>query len=94
MARYKDGHLQNFDIEIGMPYRVSDVEFCCEIDSGNVLFRGIKKSYGIDALDCLDYAIQMVDLFSTQLVDVALLWSDGSPYVRLPTDRKFSWAVG
>ena len=94
VIRYENGAETPFDIKIGSPYLVDKFEYCCEISSNDVIFKGVKKSYGMDSIDCLDYAIQMIDLLSVEFANGRLLWPDGTPYSRVPTNLKMGWGQG
>lgn len=93
MIRYEDGDEVLFDITIGMPYKIDELEYCCEIYSNDAMFSGVKKSYGMDSIDCLDYAIQMIDLLSVEFAKGRLLWPDGTPYSRVLTNLKMGWGT-
>lgn len=93
IIRYENGDEYPFDIKIGSPYIVDKFEYCCEIYSDDLMFIGIKKSYGMDSIDCLDYAIQMIDLLSVEFTKGKLLWPDGTSYSRVPTNLKMGWGA-
>ena len=81
-----------FDIQIASPYETDDGDYCCEMQTDDVLFSGIQKVFGVDALDALDYAIQAIDVAANKFVVGTLQWPDGSPYKRVPSGRKLDWA--
>jgi len=80
-----------FILSISRPKRIGD-EYSCEIFSEDVLFKGVKKSYGIDEIDCIDCAIQMIDLFISELPANSIFWPDGSRYLRTLTHDKMNWS--
>lgn len=91
MIRDEMGESRPFVVAIGRPFIIDENEYCCEIYSDNIMFNGIKKSYGMDPIDCIDYAIQLIDLLSTELPKGKILWPDGTPYNRVPTTLKMGW---
>jgi len=87
----KAGESRNFDLTIGSPFDTGDGEYCCELNSEDVLFRGKQKAFGADSIDALDYAIQLMDAATTEFKEGVICWPDGTPYKRVPSGRKMEW---
>ncbi len=94
MFKNDEGECKLFDITISRPYMVDAVEYRCEIFSDNIIFKGIKKPFGMDSIDCLDYAIQHIDIFLSEFPEGTIFWPDGSPYRRVLSDHKLDWGHG
>jgi hypothetical protein len=88
---YPRGNRTEFEIQIDAPFLTSDDDYCCGVRSGDVLFAGTQKLYGVDAIDAVDYAIQFIDTAFANFRDGEIQWPDGTAYKRLPSSSKFDW---
>ncbi len=75
-----------------MPRMIEEGDYSCEIRSDNIAFPGTKTLYGVDSIDCIDYAIQLLDTLLGQFAGGKISWPDGSPYIRVPTSQKMGWS--
>lgn len=87
----KDGDYNLFDITISAPFETDDGEYCCLINSQDLLFKRQRRVFGVDAIDAIDYAIQSIDneIFYFNRGDIS--WPDGSTYNRIESKKKFEW---
>ena len=92
VAEFSSGEKKEFNITITLPYIIDEQEYCCEVYSDDVGFEGVKKAYGVDAIDSIDYAIQTLDILLSTFSGGKILWPDGTSYIRISTDCKMSWS--
>jgi hypothetical protein len=68
-----------------------DQQSYCVLNSENMLFKGDIEVYGVDELDALDYALQTIDIYITNVgTDNIVRWPDGSKVTRVKSNR-FEW---
>jgi hypothetical protein len=87
----ENGERLYFEVTISMPRKTSNEEYCCELSSENVLFRGKQAVFGVDEIDALDYAIQAFDTAVAEAKQGAICWPDGTSYKRIRSDTKMEW---
>jgi hypothetical protein len=92
VAHYDSGGDQPFSVTISVPIMIEEGRYSCEIYSDDIAFRGTKTLYGVDSIDCIDYAIELMDTLLAQFSGGRISWPDSSPYIRVPTIDKLGWS--
>jgi hypothetical protein len=88
---FGSGESRSFCVTISAPNKTADGEYCCEVFSDDVLFRGRRKAFGVDSIDALDYAIQTLDTEIMEFKVGTISWPDGTSYKRVFSSRKMAW---
>jgi hypothetical protein len=90
-AIYTGGSQRTFYITISLPEKVGD-EYVCYVDSEGVLSEISLKTFGVDGLGAMSYALHLIDVLIFERENAFKIeWPDGTEYSRSKIDN-YRWS--
>lgn len=91
LAIYPNGCEKIFFITISPPEKMGD-EYVCNVDSEGVLSDVALKSFGIDGLSAISYALHLIDVLIFERENIFKIeWPDRTEYSRSKIDN-YKWS--
>jgi len=91
LAVYPDGREKGFCITISSPEKIGD-EYVCNVDSEGVLSEMAMRSFGIDGLGAMTYALHLMDVLIFERENsFRIEWPDRTEYYRSKIDN-YRWS--